>query len=180
MRQTPLLFPFSLAFFFAVCGTVFLPRIHLFAFSPFLGILYNKCSFTKALWISSLCGLIIDLLSSEFRFGIHALCCCLTTLLLYKQKRHFVEDKALALSLFTVLISIVSTLLQLFLISIFDQALPFSAKLIVTDFMIMPLADAAYAFVWFTCPIKLYAHIKKVGWRTFYTKTLGHLNGKSN
>src|ERR1700722_1061302 len=115
MRQVPLVFPFLLALLFAVCGTVFLPRVHLLAFSPFLGLLYNKCSFIKALWISSLCGLVIDLLSSEFRFGIHALNCCLTTLLLYKQKRHFVEDRSLALSLFTVLISIVSTILQLFL-----------------------------------------------------------------
>jgi rod shape-determining protein MreD len=174
MRQASLIFSFSLALFFAICGTVFLPRVHLLAFSPFLALLYNNTHFIKALWIASLCGLIIDLLSSEFHFGVHALNYCLTTLLLYKQKKHFVEDRALALSLFTVIISIISTLLQFFLISIFDRALPLSGKLILTDLMIMPMADAAYAFIWFTCPLKLFTHIKKIGWRAFYFKLLSY------
>ncbi len=174
MRQVPLIFSFSLALFFATCGTVFLPRVHLFAFSPFLALLYNNTSFIKSLWMASLCGLIIDLLSSEFRFGVHALNYCLTTLLLYKQKKHFIEDKALALSLFTVIISIVSTPLQFFLISTFGRALPLSGKLILTDLMIMPVADAVYAFLWFTCPLKLYAHIKKIGWKAFYFKLLSY------
>jgi rod shape-determining protein MreD len=177
MRQVPLLFPFSFAFFFAICGTVFLPQIHLIAFSTFLALLYNKANFVKSLWIASLCGLAIDLLSSEFRFGIHALNYCLTTLLLYRQKRHFVEDRSLALSLFTVIISVASTLLQFFLISIFDRALPLSGKLIITDFMIMPLADAVYAFLWFTCPMKLFVHIKKVGWQAFSSKLLSYFRG---
>jgi len=170
LRRVPLIFPFSFALFFAICGTVFLPQVHLLAFSPFLALLYNKTSFIKSLWIASLCGLTIDLLSSEFRFGIHALNYCLTTLLLYKQKRHFVEDRSLALSLFTAIVSIASTLLQFFLISIFDRALPLSGKLIITDLVIMPLADAAYAFLWFICPMKLFIHIKKVGWLVFYSK----------
>ncbi len=172
MQQVPLIVSFFLALTFAVCGTVFLPRVHLLAFSPFLAILYHNTRFTKSLWIASLCGLIIDLLSSEFRFGVHALNYCLTTLLLYKQKKHFIEDKAIALSLFTVIISVVSTLLQFFLIFIFDRALPLSGKLILTDLIIMPVADAVYAFLWFTCPLKLFAHIKKVGWKAFYSKLL--------
>jgi rod shape-determining protein MreD len=176
MRQVPLIFTFSLALFFALCGTVLLPHVRLLAFSPFLAILYNQTRFVKSLWIGSLCGLAVDLLCSEFRLGIHALNYCLTTLLLYKQKKHFFEDKALALSLFTVIISVVSTLLQFFLISVFDHALPLSGKLLVTDLMIMPLADAIYAFLWFTCPMMLYLHIKKVGWRTFYTKLLGYFH----
>jgi rod shape-determining protein MreD len=175
MSPVPLLFTFSLALFFAICGTVFLPHIRLLAFAPFLGLLYNQTSFVKSLWLASLCGLAIDLLCSEFRLGIHALNYCLTTLLLYKQKRHFFEDKPLALSLFTVPISIVSTLLQVFLISIFDHALPLSGKLLVTDLMIMPLADAIYAFLWFTCPMMLFIHIKKVGWSAFCSKLLSHL-----
>src|SRR5579871_3135483 len=173
MRQVPLVLPFFLALFFAVSGNVFLPWLHLFAFSPFLALLYYKTNFVKSLWIASLCGLAMDLLSSEFRFGLHSLNYCLITLLLYQQKKHFVEDRSLALILFTFIISIVSTLVQFFLISIFGRALPFSAKLLITDLVIMPLADAVYAFIWFTCPMKLYIHIKKVGWKTFYSKLLG-------
>lgn len=172
MRQVPLYFPFALALFFALFGLVFLPHVHLLVFSPFLGLLYNRCQFVGALWIASLCGLVIDLLSSEFRFGIHALNYGLTTLLLYKQKRHFVEDKPLALSLFTILISLVSTLWQLLLISIFDRALPLSGKLLFTDLVLMPLADALYAFLWFSCPMLLFLHIKKKGWRAFLNQFL--------
>lgn len=172
MRRVPLIFPFFLALIFSICGTVFLPHIRLLAFSPFLAILYNKANFIKSLWIASLCGLAIDLLSSEFHLGVHALNYCLTTLTLYKQKRHFFEDKPLALSLFTVIISITSTILQYFLICIFDHALPLSKKLAVTDLIIMPLADAAYAFLWFFCPIRFYIYIKKIGWRAFFLKFL--------
>jgi cell shape-determining protein MreD len=157
---------------FALSGTALLPHVRLLAFSPFLALLYNKASFVKALWIASLCGLIVDLLCSEMRLGVYALNYCGTTLLLYKQKRHFYEDKPVALSLFTALISIVSTLLQFFLISIFGQGFTLSAKLLLTDLAIMPLADAAYAYLWFTCPMLLYAYIKKVGWRNIYPKIL--------
>ncbi len=172
MRQIPLLFPFSLACFFAIFGTALIPEIRLLAFSPFLALLYNRLNFQRSLWMASLCGLIVDLFSSEFRLGVHALNYCLTTFFLYKQKRHFFEDKPLALSLFTLLISVVSTILQLLLISIFDRALPLSGKLLITDLALMPLLDAAYAFCWFSCPMMLYLHIKKVGWRTFYSGLL--------
>lgn len=172
MKKVPLYFPFSLALLFALFGSALFPQIHLLAFSPFLALLYNRRNFVRALWIASLCGFAIDLLSSEFRLGIHALNYCLTTLLLYKQKRHFFEDKSLALSLFTLLISIVSTVLQLLLISIFDRALPLSGKLLITDLILMPIADAGYAFLWFSCPMKLFAIIQKMGWRAFYTKLL--------
>ncbi len=174
MRQVPLLFPFGLALFFSLFGTAFLPNVHLLAFSPFFALLYNRKSFIAALWIAALCGLSIDLLSSNLRLGLHALTACLTTLVLYQQKKHFFEDKPLALSLFTLLISIVFTLIQLLVISIFERALPFSGKQLLTDCLIMPLFDAVYAYLWFSCPMMLYLHIKKVGWRAFRDKLLGY------
>ncbi len=170
MRQVNLLFPFSLACCFALFATAFIPHIKLLPFAPFLAILYNRKSFQSSLWLASLCGLILDLLSSEFRLGIHALNFGLTSFFLYHQKRHFFEDKPLALSLFTLLISVVTTVAQLLLISIFDRPLPLSFRLLATDLMLMPVADAIYAFLWFSCPMLLYAHIQKIGWRAFYAK----------
>jgi rod shape-determining protein MreD len=175
MRQIPLLFPFALASFFALFGTAFLPHVKILAFAPFLALLYNKRTFQSSLWLASLCGLAVDLLSSEFRLGLYALNYCLATLLLYRQKRHFFEDKPLALCLFTLLISVVSTVLQLLLISIFDKALPLSGKMLVTDLLIMPLLDTAYAFLWFSCPMMLYLHIQKVGMRAFLAKIASRL-----
>lgn len=179
MRQVPLYFPFSLALFFALFGSALMPQVHLFAFAPFLALLYNRSSLMASLWIASICGLIVDLLSSEFRLGIHALNYCLATLLLYKQKRHFFEDKPLAVSLFTLLISAISTVLQLVLISIFDRSLPLSAKLLITDLILLPAIDAVYAFLWFSCPMLLFLHIKKIGWRAFSAKLLSYFRAQS-
>jgi len=185
LRQVPLLFPFSLACFFAIFGTALVQEVKLLVFSPFLALLYHRLNLQTSLWIASMCGLAVDLLSSEFRLGVHALTYCLATLFLYKQKRHFFEDKPLSLSLFTLLISVISTILQLLLISIFDRALPLSGKLLITDLVILPSFDAAYAFVCFSCPMMLYLHIKRIGWKAFCFRLLNHfrnlrdLNSKS-
>lgn len=172
MQQVPLFFPFSIAAFFALFGTALFPQVKFLAFSPFLALLYNRSNFHTSLWIASLCGLMIDLLSSEFRLGIHALSYCIATFLLYQQKKHFFEDKPIALCLFTLLISSVSSIVQLLFISIFDRALPLSMGMLLTDLLMMPLFDAVYAFICFCCPIMLYLHIKKVGWKTIYSKLL--------
>jgi len=94
----------------------------------------------------------------------------LTTLVLYPQKRHFFEDKPLALSIFTAIISSVLTILQFILVHLFDRGLPFSILTALTDIVLMPIVDGLYAFLWFTCPIKLYIYTKKVGWRNLFRK----------
>lgn len=172
MRQVPLWFPFGIASCFALFGTVFLTPIKLFSFAPFLALLYQRKSFISSLWIAALCGLIIDLFSSEWRLGIHSLNYCVTTFFLYKQKRHFFEDKALSLCLFTLLISIFSSLLQLLLISLFERSLPLSKSLFATDLFLLPIVDGIYAFVAFYSPMCLFLHIKKIGWRTFIHRIL--------
>ncbi|MES2122561.1 MAG: hypothetical protein V4492_07280 [Chlamydiota bacterium] len=165
MRSVPLLFSFFLALTASLFGTLFFPHIRLLTFSPFLALTYNRTSLVSAMWIASMCGLILDLTSSELRIGTNALNFCITTLFLYRQKKHFFEDKLLALSLFTALISTVSTVVQLFLSSIFGRAFRLTVKLLFTDLIAMPLVDAVYAFLWFSCPILLYAHCKRVGLR---------------
>ena len=170
--KVPLLLPFSIASFFALFGSALFPEIKLLSFAPFLALLYNRLSLPASLWVAALCGCFIDLLSSEFRLGLHALGYSLGTFLLYHQKRHFFEDKPLAFSLFTLLISSVLTLLELLLISIFDKALPLSTKLLLTDLLLLPAADGCYAFVCFSCPMMLYLHIKKVGLRVFWNRLI--------
>lgn len=163
MRQIPLWFPLSLATLIAFFGTVFFPNIRLIAFAPFFALVYNRRSFAASLWIATLCGIGMDLLCSQLKFGLYALNYCLTTTFIYKQKQHFFEDKPIALSLFTALISCTSTLLQLILSYTFDKGLPFTWKLGLTDLAGMPILDAVYAFLWFFCPMRLYAFIQKGG-----------------
>ncbi len=163
MKQCPLYFPFLLGLLSALFGTAFFPYFHLIAFAPFLAIAYNRTSIISCLWLAVLCGVIIDLLSSQLRFGLHTLNYSLVTVLLYKQRHHFFEDKSLSLSIFTALISSLSTLLQLLLLYAFDKTLPFTWKLVITDLIGMPLVDALYAYIWFTCSIKAFLYVKKVG-----------------
>lgn len=170
MKQVPLSFPFFLALAIAIWGTVFFPTVRLFAFAPFLAIVYTKRSLLSSLWISALCGLIIDLLSSEMRLGAYAFSYSLVTLVLYQQKRHFFDEKPLALSLFTALIAASATLVQAVMLYLFGNKIELGFLWVVTDLLGMSLLDALYAFVWFTCPIKLYQHVQRVGWRNLIVK----------
>ena len=170
MRQIPLYFSFSLAFLAAVFGSVFFPYLHLSFFAPFLALSYHATTLSKSLWLALICGVILDLISSEFKFGLSTLTFVLATLLLYAQKRHFFEDKPLALSIFTAIIAAVLTLLQFVLIHLFDRGISFSTLTVLTDVIFMSAVDGLYAFLWFTCPMRLYIYIKKVGWKNLFRK----------
>ena len=152
--------PFILALSVALLGTVFFPSVRLIAFAPFLALLFMRADFLSALWIAALAGLFIDLFTSQMRFGSYSFCYCLTALFTYHQRRHFFADKPLALSLYTALISCVSTLLELVMQSAGSGKLSFTMRLIATDVIGMSLVDAVYAFVCFTCPMKIYNYLK--------------------
>jgi len=176
--KTYLLIPFAIACFFALFNSALLPQIKLLVFSPFLAILYTRCSFQICLIVACLCGFTIDLFSTDLRLGIHALNYSLLTGALYQQRRHFFEDKPLAICLFTALISTVSTLIQWILIALSGKPFTLSKELLATDLIIMPVIDMVYAFTCFCCPLILYSHIKKVGWKVFYETTLHSLHLK--
>jgi rod shape-determining protein MreD len=170
MKKIPLYFPFLLALFAALFGNVFFPYLHLSFFAPLLALSFYAATLSKSLWISLGCGLILDLISSEFRFGLYSLTFVLATLLLYAQKKHFFEDKPLALSLFSSLIAAFLTVLQFILVHLFDRGIPFSILTVFTDVIFMSAVDGLYAFLWFTCPMRLYIYIKKVGWKRVFRK----------
>jgi rod shape-determining protein MreD len=161
IRKIPLLFFFALALIPAILGSILFPLFPLSAFAPFLAIVFYVAPFPKALWIAFGCGLILDLLSSEFHFGVHALTLVCASLLLFHQKKYFFEDKPLAVFLFTATISSVSTILQLLFVHIFDRGISFSFAAFVTDIIFLPLADGLYGFLWFTCLARLYIYVKR-------------------
>ena len=169
MRHLSLWIPFSLAFFFASVGTALFPEIRIWAFAPFLAILHHRVNFSKALWISFFCGLIIDCLSSQLRFGLFALNHVFVSLLLYREKRHFFEEKALALSLYA---TVISAFLSLFfmLFSYWSGGIEWSIALVFSDLVLMPFLDGVYAFLWFTCPLSLILYFKKYGLRHLIPK----------
>ncbi len=143
-----MILPFCLALFAACFQTAFLPHIHVMPFAPFLALIFQQKSFTLSLWAALGCGIVMDLLSNELRFGMYSLNFVLVTLILHRQKRHFFEGSARALALFTALISLASTLISML----------FLGKVILIDLISMPILDALYAFLWFTCPSKLWKY----------------------
>lgn len=150
--------------FWVFCGTftalilmpVLLPQVRLLFLVPFLIIVYYQKSYAKALWLSFLCGLILDLLNSHLLFGFYALNYTLTTGILYGQRRNFFADSLSTMPLMAFFFALTSTLIQLLLIYIFDRELALSWKWALTDLFLMPLADALYAFSCFILPFYLF------------------------
>lgn len=157
--------PFSLACIAFLICSAWAPFLHLHFFAPFLALTYYAKPFSKAVGISLFCGLLLDLFSSEFRFGVMTLSSVATTLLLYSQKKHFFEDKPLALSLFTMVISTAFFVVEICLVYLFDRDIPITLATFCIDGIFMSAIDGLYAFLWFTCPLKLYKYLKKKGWR---------------
>ena len=147
------------------------PSLHLTAFIPFLALAAMRYSLQRCLWISLACGLIIDLLSSQMHFGLYALSYSLITLLLYRFNRYFFEEKLHALALFALLFSFLSSAIELLFLFASHKSSLFSPRILVTDLFLMPLLDAVYAFLWFTCPMHLISYLKKTSWRQLFSKT---------
>lgn len=165
MNKTPLIVPFLLALTAALFSNVFIPIVPLFAFAPFLAVVIMRKTLFVSLWLALLCGLIIDLVNTESRFGWYAMCYTATLFLVYPQRRHFFDDKPSALALLTAIISAVCTGIQLMLLFGIRKKLPFSWGLVFTDLIGMSFLDALYAFVWFTCSLILFQRIKSFRWR---------------
>jgi len=138
--------------FFVLCGPILLPSWRLIFFAPLLVIMYYKKPLVSCLWISCLCGLMLDLLSSQVHFGLYASCYTLTTALLYSQRYNFFADSISTLPLMTFFFSVLSTLIQWGMVYAFEQKSAFSLQWIATDLIYMPFMDASYAFILFVIP----------------------------
>lgn len=108
------------------------------------------------MWLSLGCGVAMDLLTPLPRFGLHALNYCITTLLLYSKKRNFFEDSLTTLPFMVFFFSVISTLVQVGLLTIFGEGLTLSLGWILTDVAFYPLIDGVYAFVCFTIPFIMF------------------------
>lgn len=166
--KPPLIFVFFLALFAAYFGPFFLHSVRLSFFAPFLALAYNRTSFVIALWIAFGAGICLDLVSTCERFGIYGLNFVLTTALLFPQRRRFFEDKASSFALYSAIVAAVSTLIQLALLYVFDSGVVLSGKLFLFDVLALYALDGLYAFLWFTCPMRLYTYIQKVGFKALF------------
>lgn len=163
-----LIIAFVLAVIALFLQGLLVPRLVILAFVPFLALTIMRCKSAKALWLSVLTGAIMDLLSDD-PMGLHALNYTLITALLFQLRKHFLHNQPLHLSIFTALISTMSTILQLLLLFLFDRRVPFVGRWICADLIGMPAIDALYAFVWFAAPLSLLDKLRRM-WVLFWLK----------
>jgi hypothetical protein len=144
-------------FVFALLVTLFLPAFisgaPLLFFAPFLILLYYKKPLIFCLWISLICGSILDLLEGQNRLGLHATSYCLATALLFQYKRNFFEDSLLTLPLITFFFAVISTGIQVAFLFVFERGILLTWEWIGSDLILMPILDAFYAFFFFTLPM---------------------------
>jgi hypothetical protein len=136
-------------------GQALFPSARITFLAPLLAWLYYRLPMQGALWASFGAGLLLDLLSSDYRLGIFALTYTSTTLLLYTQKRHFYAQRWSTLPILTWLFSLVATLIQVTLLAIVDEGLRITWRWAISDLMVYPLLDGLWAFIGFTLPLKL-------------------------
>jgi hypothetical protein len=161
----PLLYVFLVTLLCTLFSTAVYPHIHLIPFTAFFALLYLRTSLIVSLWIALGCGLLLDLINSDLRFGFYALNTCLTTLLLHRQKNHFFEEKPHSICVFTGLISLSITVFQWIFYCGTHLECNLSWKLFFIDFVLLPICDAIAVFLWIYLPVMLFIYSKKMNWK---------------
>jgi rod shape-determining protein MreD len=154
-------------FLFCFVLTIFipslLPSLKLSFFAPFLIIVCYQKNLQNSLWLALLCGLILDLLSSHARLGIHALNFCFTLVVLYPQKRNFFADSLSTLPMMTFFFAIVSSVFMALLLYSLETKNVMSWNWVFSDLLMMSAADAMYAFCCFILPAMVFGRPVKKG-----------------
>ena len=150
-----LIFAFLLGTIALFFQSVLSPPFILLTYAPWIALCTLSYPIPKSLYLACLAGCVMDLLS-ENPMGIHALNYTLIAFFLSRWRSYFSSQNPFHLSFFTLLASFFSTLLQLFLLFLFDTRIPFTGQWILGDLLIMPALDALYALIWFSLPLKAY------------------------
>lgn len=165
-----------LTFIICLLATLFMPAItssiRLVFFAPFLVITFYQKSFFLSLCYALGCGVICDLLSADIRFGVHALSFCVTTLVLYQQKKNFFADSISTLPMMTFFFSVLTTLVDFITLYALQQPQLFSWEWVVCDLLVMPALDGLTAFLVFSLPGLLFGSRVRKG-EDYFTSNAG-------
>lgn len=163
-------FSFIVSLFCLFVFPIYFPFLHAIYFIPYLIIVFYKRDLPSALWHSFLCGCIMDFLSPHSHLGFFALVYCLTTLLLYRQRRHFFSDSVSTLPIMTYFYSALATLIEAIFFNIFEKTSVFSTKWFFTDLLIYPIEDALLGFSVFVLPYLVFGKRIRKGHEYFMPK----------
>lgn len=138
---------------------VLLPGFPILAFAPFFALCCLRSSLKSTLWLAAAAGAWVDLFSDD-PIGLHALNYTVISAIFYHFKRRFSHEDPIHLGIYTSLISAASTLLQLFLLFLFDRRVPVSGKWALADWIGMPIVDGLYALICLAGPLKLFQWLR--------------------
>ena len=147
-------------FLTGLCLTLFAPVIwpsmHLAFFIPFIVTAYYQKSHISCLWMSLICGVILDILFFSNRMGLWGVSYSLTTLMLYKYRMHFFGDRQSTLPIMTFFFALVSTAFFWSLSYVFEKSYVFSGLPFMKELFVLPVLNVAYAYLVFLLPERIY------------------------
>lgn len=123
-----LIFCFLLCLLVATLQPTLAASVPLVAFAPFLILCMQKKALLFSLWMGALSGLLIDLLTSQHRFGTYSVSYVLSLLLVRKLQRRSAGDRPLGLALLSGIASLIAILVQLPVVLYLDGSVRVSAQ----------------------------------------------------
>lgn len=154
LQEKSLLITFLSMLVLTLLMPLFASSLPITYFLPFLVIAIYKKPLIPCLWYSLLCGLVLDLFSSHTPLGLFAMNFTLSTWILYRQKQNFFADSMTTLPFMTCFFSILSTFFQVILLSLCEKKLLIYQGF--QDFLITPLLNVTFSFVYFILPFALF------------------------
>lgn len=109
------------------------------------------------------CGLIMDLLYAQDRFGPYTISFVGAAMLVYPQKRNFFADNLMTLPIMTFLYSLGIATLQFLYVKGFERSVHISMSWAVIDLILLPILDGLVAFLLFVAPSLLLGRKRRSG-----------------
>lgn len=167
-------FPFAICFLATLLFPIFIPSCRILAFAPLITLIISRYSLAITLWSSLTFGFIIDSLSFSTPFGFFALNYCLSSLLIYRYRKYFLEEKVLIFALYSTLFSFVSTFIIFILFALIEIQLKLNIFILFSDLILMPIVDGIYSFLCVLFPMAIYRYIlqpkKRLQIKVYYWK----------
>lgn len=163
LDKKKLLAVFLIALVLTLFVPVIFPSLRLLYLAPVVIVAIYQRSVIGACWVALGCGLILDLLYAQDRFGPYTTSFVIATVLIYSQKRHFFADNLITLPIMTFLFSVAASFVQFIYVAAMERSVHLSVAWIFTDLLILPVLDSLVGFVLFIVPSFLLGYKPRKG-----------------
>lgn len=171
MRKKYLWFFFSLSTFLTLISPSFLFHFRMHPYASFLAYIMFRNNTKTTLSFSFLCGLMLDLFSTEFPFGILCLIYIFSTGIIFFKKFLLIYKETLFIPIYTFFISLAISALFWISKSIMGFSNNLTFPIFFREGLLMSLVDTLFALIVYSLPIKTVLILRKKGFNfNFLTK----------